>query len=454
MSRPTSRRRLLRGLSVAAAGAALGGMSRSGRAQGASEQPLRLLFVFSPNATIPGEFFPRQSGELSSILKPLERVRSRVTVLKGINADVADIAPGNPHQKGMGAWLTGMPLNLGSFCGGMDCNSGKSGWASGPSIDQVLASRLARETPLASVELGVRIQGINNRHRMSFRGNDDPVPPIDQPWYAFRRLFGEAGGTDVAGSVLDVVRMEILRLRWAGDAASRARLDAHLQSLRELEIGAWSSAPPSCSGGVAPPDAGDSLDAYPIQASQMIELLTLALGCGLTRIGSLLFSGATARHALPWVTPERYPDLALPGAVVEDFHSLTHTPFQDASVPEQLGVRHKLIGCWRYYAEQVAALAERLDSQVLDDGQTLLDHTLILWGSEMGAADTHSTKSLPLVAVGGGAHGFQQGVSIDFGGEQINDVHATILEACGFPGERFGHADYATGALPAWRVSG
>lgn len=453
MSRSTSRRTLLRGLSIAAAGAAMGGFGRAGRAQSAAAQPLRLLLVFSPNATIPEELFPKQSGALSPILKPLERFRGAVTVLKGVNADVTDISPGNPHQKGMGAWLTGAPLNLGEFCGGMDCNSGKSGWASGPSVDQVLAKRLAGQTPFSSIELGVRIEGFNNRHRMSYRDNDDPVPPIDQPPFAFRRLFGEASGADVGGSVLDAVRSDIARIHMRADTVSRGRLEAHLESLRQLEIGAWASAPPSCSGGIAPPDVGRSLDAYPIHASQMVEIISLALGCGLTRVASLLFSGATAKHAMPWVTPESQPDLEMQGPVVEDFHSLTHAPYQDPGIPEQRAVRHKLIACWRYYVEQLAALADRLQAQVLDDGSTLLDNTLILWCSEMGAGDTHSLKDMPLVAIGGGAHGFQQGVSVDFGGKQINDVHSTILEAFGFPGERFGHPDYSNGPLGAWRVS-
>lgn len=101
---------------------------------------------------------------------------------------------------------------------------------------------------------------------------------------------------------------------------------------------------------------------------------------------------------------------------------------------EQRAVRHKLIACWRYYVEQLAALADRLQAQVLDDGSTLLDNTLILWCSEMGAGDTHSLKDMPLVAIGGGAHGFQQGVSVDFGGKQINDVHSTIPGCLRLPG--------------------
>lgn len=409
--------------------------------------------MFSPNATIPEEFFPKQSGALSAILKPLEPVREAVTVLKGVNADVMDISIGNPHQKGMGAWLTGTALNPGDFCGGMDCDSGKSGWASGPSIDQVIAARLAGATAFGSIGLGVGIEGYTNRHRMSYRGGNDPVPPLDQPLFAFQRLFGGGSGTDVGASILDAVRGDLDRLRWRADPVSRGRLEAHLQSLREVELAAWSTAPPSCSGGAAPPDAGKGLDAYPVHARQMTELLATALSCGLTRVGSLLFSGATAKHALPWVKAEAHPDLEFTGAIVEEFHSLTHTPFQDPSKPEERMVRHKLIAAWRYYAEQLANLAKRLREQVFEDGTTLLDHTLILWGSEMATADTHQSKGWPLVAVGGGAHGFQQGVTIDLGGRQINDIHSTILEAFGYPNEPFGHRDYSTGPVRSWRAA-
>ncbi len=432
-----------------ASGAALFGRQRSSNAEPAPSQPLRLVFMFSPNGTIADAFFPSKSGELSPILKPLEAVREHVTVLRNVSASVTDIAPGNPHQKGMGAWLTGTPLNPGEFCGGNDCESGTSGWASGPSVDQYLAGRIEGEMPLSSIELGVGLEGANNRHRMSFRGSDDPVPPIDQPAFAFQRLFGSSAATDVEGSILDAVRGDVERLRWRADSSSRHRLEAHVESLRQLEIGMWQGAPASCSVR-PPPDAGKGIAAYPVHGQQMIELTSLSLGCGLTRIVSLLWSGAAAKHALPWVDGDRYPDLDFSGALTNDFHSLTHLPFYDDSVDEQRLVRHKLIAAWRYYAEQVATLATRLKDQVLDDGTTLLDHTLILWGSELARPDTHLMTGMPLCAVGGGAHGFRQGQTIDFAGAQINDVLSTITSAFGYPVERFGHADYATGPLSAW----
>ncbi|NUO51180.1 MAG: DUF1552 domain-containing protein [Polyangiaceae bacterium] len=340
-------------------------------------------------------------------------------------------------------------MNPGEFCGGNECDSGTSGWASGPSVDQYLAGQIEGETPFSSVELGVGVEGANNRHRMSFRGSDDPVPPIDQPQFAFQRLFGSAAATDVEGSVLDTVRGDLERLRWRADSTSRERLEAHVESLRQLEIGMWEGAPTSCSVR-PPPDAGKGIAAYPVIGQQMVELAALSLGCGLTRIVSLLWSGAAAKLSMPWVSGDRYPDLEFSGVLSNDFHSLGHLPFFDESLPEQRVVRHKLIAGWRYYAEQVAMLADRLKGQVLDDGTTLLDHTLILWGSELAHPDTHTMNGMPLCAVGGGAHGFRQGETIDLGGAQINDVLSTITSAFGYPVQRFGHPDYATGPLSAW----
>jgi hypothetical protein len=432
-----------------AGGAAFAGTRRAVHADGPPAQPLRIVAMFSSNATIHDAFFPTGDG-LSPILLPLERVREHVTVLKGVNANVADNAPGNPHQKGMGAWLTGTPVNDGEFCGGSDCESGTSGWASGPSVDQYLAERVRGETPFASVELGVGVEGDNNRHRMSFRGSDDPVPPIDKPRLAFSRLFGVNGATDVEGSILDAVRDDIERLRWRADGISRQRMDAHVQSIRELEVAMWANGQPTCTG-QPPPDAGKGIDAYPAHGQQMVELTALALGCGLTRIATLLWSGAAAKHSLPWVRGEDHPDLGgFSGPILDDFHSLTHKPYNDPTDPAQRHVRHKLIAAWRYYADRLATLAERLRDQVLADGTTMLDHTLILWGSEIARPDTHVMAGMPLVAVGGGAHGFRQGLTLDLEGTQINDVLSTITWAFGHPTGKFGHPDFSRGPISAW----
>ena len=180
--------------------------------------------------------FRRAMASCSSarILAPLEPFREQLLLLDGLSMGVTELGPGNEHQRGMASWLTGWPNNDGQFLGGS--MSGTSGWATSASIDQLIAQREAGSTPLPSLELGVRVEGSNNRHRMSYSGPELPVAPDSDPRSVYRRLFGTST-VELEGQICiaDQLAQQYRSLAGRVSAADRARLEGHLSGIEGLE---------------------------------------------------------------------------------------------------------------------------------------------------------------------------------------------------------------------------
>ena len=238
-----SRRALLRGLGGVALGLPLlQTLPRAARAQGAF--PKRLVVFFNPNGTLKELWSPRGGTEtdfaLSPLLAPLERHKQDLVIFDGVDMAVADTGPGGPHNRGMATLLTGEIILPGNFADG---DGQTAGWAGGPSIDQLLADRLAPPTRFRTLELGVRAIENEPRARISYRGADQPVPPENQPLNVYTRLFaGMNQDPEVMRrllvqrrSVLDVVREDFARLNAKLAPEDRRKLEQHAESVRQLE---------------------------------------------------------------------------------------------------------------------------------------------------------------------------------------------------------------------------
>ncbi|HKU41126.1 MAG TPA: DUF1552 domain-containing protein [Polyangiales bacterium] len=411
--------------------------------------PRRLLVLFTPNGTILDEFFaPSEDGsvQLGRILSPLAPYRDRLSLLDGLSMGVTALGPGNEHQRGMAAWLTGQPNNDGTFCGGDQCVSGRSGWASGPSIDQLVAQRHAGETPLPSLELGVRVEGPNNRHRMSFSGAELPVAPDHDPRSVYRRLFGQsAAELERQECVSDRLAAQYRELAVRVSGPDRERMSAHLAAVEAIETRVQALASlRECAAQPAQPPALDVMDEvnYGALTQLQTELLVAAFRCDVTRVASLMWSGATAKALPRWVDGKSFADLAFDSPLSHGFHSYTHDPFRDLRDAEQVETRLKLLVIYRWYAAAVARLLASLDSVVEADGSTLLDNTLVIWGSELASPDVHSFDRMPFVLAGGSKF-LNTGRYRDYHGEQHTALLATLGLAFGLPDARFGHRDFA-----------
>lgn len=436
-----SRRAVLRGAgSVAIALPWLEAMAPEGRSRAATPSPTRFLAVFQPGGTILDQWRPTGTEtdfSLSPILAPLEPVKDRLIVLDGIDMTSA---VGEQNQSGMVALLTGtLQKTAGNY-------------ASGPSIDQVLASQLGTGTPLRSLELAVRwgtgkarglaspIDILNFEDTQSF----SPIPPRIDPVAIWNELFGTLPPTDPDAawdrSILDAVARRYSGLSQRLGAVDRARLEQHLDRIRELEQRL--SAASTCSapelvdtagydplaGMNAASDDGNVKDpvtdaAIPLVGKLMIDMMVMAMSCDMTAVGTLQWSDCEAKHTLPWL------GLLEPHSYYQNdggFH-----PTECAQ-----------IATW--YSEQHAYLIQRM-AAVDRGGHSLLDESVLFFGTNIQDPSTHKKDDMPFLLAGGG--GLRTGRYVKFDHPSHNDLLVSILNLFGDGRITFGDPEYCTGAL-------
>ena len=441
-TRALSRRTLLRGLGgIAIALPWLESMDV--RAAGAT-YPTRFVALFSACGTVPGNFFPAGGTEssftLPPILAPLEPHRAHLLIADGVRMESTYRGPGEGHMMGMGGWLTGTELQPGTLFS--DGSGTPAGWGGGPSVDQAIAAGIGKTTAFKSLELGVTA-AMDPRaptvwDRMVYSGPGQPVPPECNPVAVFQRLFaGLAGGSAAAlalriaqrRSVLDYVQSDVASLQRQLGKKDQQKLEAHLTAIRDLEsrLGA---AGDTCTKPGTPPTLDYLNDKnYPQVTSLMLDLLAQALACDLTRVASLQWSYSRSSTYFTWL------------GITESHHGLSHAADTDATAQGKL----TRIDAW--YAQQVAGLLSRLAAIPEGDG-TLLDHTLLLWGNELGKGNTHTRDRVPFVLAGGAGGAFRMGRCVQANGAFHNDLLVSCLNATGVAATTFGNPAYCHGPLP------
>src|SRR6186713_3088521 len=240
-----TRRNLLRGGLAATAAIPLLNASRAVGDDKAS--PTRFVVIHTPNGTRNSLFWPtgtEKSFTLNQITKPLEAYKSKLTFLKGIrlNDSLQNGALGgtlgSEHARGTGGMLTARPLNAGKDF--VSFGNTTSGWGSGQSLDQYLATRLAPPTKFKSLQLGVHVRDTEVRARISYAASNQPIPPREDPKDVFNALFGAVvpdmpGSSDPAlerlwaqrKSVFDLTKAETDRVMQLVGAEDRLKLEAH-----------------------------------------------------------------------------------------------------------------------------------------------------------------------------------------------------------------------------------
>ena len=421
---PLTRRRLLRNLGLSAAALPFAGILR------AADAPLpkrRIIFVFSPNGTVPDEFWPDANGEgfaFKRILEPLQPFRDRTLLLKGVSNQVR--GDGDGHMRGMSCMLTGIELFPGNIQGGSDT---PAGWASGLSIDQEIKNHLqanpATATRVGSLCLGVAVPNrADPWTRWAYAGPNQPLTPIDDPARVFQSLYGGVKDRETLGSVLDGVSAELRDFAAKASAADRELLDRHLTQVRELEQKLRQTNTGTQRHPVPPPDAKLELvnDRIPDISRAQIELLVGAFANDDARVATLQFTNSVGQARMTW--------LGIPDA----HHTLSHDPDHAKESHE------KLVKINTWFAGEIAHLAQRLASVPEADGNgNLLDHTTIVWTNELGKGNSHSQDNIPFVLVGGGL-GFKTGRCLDLGGAPHNRLWLAIANGMGHPIDKFGNA--------------
>jgi hypothetical protein len=446
------RRRAFVGAVGAAAVAApfarfLGGSSAGAQTSG----PIRrLLVVFSPNGTWPDEWRP-SGGETDfvfrRVLAPLEPWRSRLLVLGGVSMLSTDRGPGDGHQKGMGHILTGVPLLPGDVMGGCDACPPVS-WASDLSVDQAIANQIGTGTRFRSLELGAKsAESANVWTRMSYRAASEPLPPEASPWRAFERVFGDASIDPAAAmrrlqlrqSILDHNIGEFERLRTRLPTTQRARLDSHLGTIRDIERRI--SAPGALGAECSIPSVGAPLDYnavanFPEVVRLQTDIMVMAFACGLTNVGSLQWTNSVGNIPFPHI------------GIADNHHDLSHEG------DSNLDAVDKIIRINTWYAEQYAYILQRLSEVPEGEGQTMLDHTLVVWVNELGKGNSHTLRNVPFVLGGNvpnddGTPHFRTGRYLQYDGNTTphNDLLVSLCQAYGIDTNVFGDRDFCNGPL-------
>jgi len=443
MNRRFTRRSLLRGLGAAAAAAPfLPLMHASGEGP---VPPKRLVLFFTPHGTVWDNWSP-SGGEtdfvLSPILEPLERHRSKIVILDGIGVRADGV--GAPHTKGPPLLWTASPLIEDMTFTREDGSGGRYfGWNSAASFDQVLAPELSAGLPYRSLEFGVRVTGGSfPGTRMIYAGAERPIAPQQDPWAMFDTLFMGATATMEEAarvraerrSVLDVVKGQLDTVRGRVAESDRGKIDAHLQAVRDIETALSADAArcvtPELGGRVDPAAVAN----VPAVFDRQIEMLGAAFACDLTRVASLQYRvGENDGMLYPWLGLTRLEHH-------QTSHETTSTAYAD------------LTTVYNWYTQKFAKLLDELAArpEPRPDGSmgTMLDNTLVIWGSEVGTGYTHDFAKVPFVLAGGAGGAIRTGRYLRYTDTWHNRLLVSAFHAMGRTDvSTFGATDRETGPL-------
>lgn len=441
-----TRRNILRGMGVAMATPWMeSGVFGATGVERLKAPPLRLACLFMPNGVNPDHWTPPGDGENFEItphLKPLEAFKSDILLLE--NLWNKNTVGRNGHWPKVPAWLSGGFVERTT---GGDLDSG------GTTVDQWLAQRIGHQTPLPSLELGCDPPrtGIDTagggfpRALGSFLSWADPKTPVPKeivPQLAFDRLFRNQKRPVISSvnpesremieslqrdetSVLDVVLEQARALRAKGSKNDQARLDEYFESVRNVERRLEASMKPQkrwINEGKFPldrPVAGIP-DSHIDHVRLMLDILVLAFWTDTTRIATFMMGDAQSSHDYSW----------LPG-VKGNFHGLSH----HRDIPETLAQYEAIIN-WN--VTQVGYLLGKMKSLKEGDG-TLLDHSMVLFGSSLKCGNRHIEENLPLVLAGGGNGTLRPGRRVRFEKKTpFCNLHLALMERMGVKEESFG----------------
>jgi hypothetical protein len=418
--RPLSRRHFLRGAGVALALPALDVMlAPFARAASASSalapgaKPRRFLGICNNLGVLGDQFFPTGTGrgyEASPYLKHLQEHRERFTVFSGVSHPNVD--GGHPADI---CFLTAAP------------HPGSSSFRNTLSLDQHIAEHIGTLTRFPSLTLAV-----NTRVRsLSWTGTGVAIPPEDKAAEVFRQLFLQGSADQVAAqvrrldtgrSILDTVAGQAKQIQRAATARDRERLDQYFTSVRDLEqrlqaARDWEQRPkPAVT--VAPPIDPANPSAYMEKVRVMYDLARLAFETDSTRAITLMLDGVST------------PALELADTPITDgYHNLSHHGKSEKK-------RSELKAIDQWHMRLLAKLLTDLGA-VREEGDSLLDRTAVLYGSNFGDANAHTCFNLPTILAGGG---FSHGQHLAFSTSNnypLPNLFVSVLQRMGIETERF-----------------
>jgi hypothetical protein len=432
------RRTFLKGLGAAIALPYLDAMSpalaRSASAADAASarQAQRLIFTYIPNGVTMEAWTPAAAGstfEYTRILKPLEAFRDRTLVLSGLahkNAYALGDGPGD-HARAAACYLTGVHPKK---TAGADIKNGVS-------VDQIAAQHIGATSRFPSLELGCDdSRTVGNcdsgyscayTNSLSWRSDTAPNPPETNPRLVFERLFGSFdAGLDPEtrakrrasrSSVLDLVTDRTSDLVKTLGSSDKRKVDEYLSSIREVERRIQMAEQDMTGlpeGFEKPTGIPVTYDEY---ASLMFDLQVLALQADLTRVITMMMGREGSMRT--------YPEIGVP----DPHHPLTH----HRNTPEWI---EKVTQVNAFHMGLFAKFVEKLQATPDGDG-SLLDQTLVVYGSGIADGDRHTHTDLPVLLIGG-AGSLKMGRHVRYEDVPMTNLYLTVLDRVGVRAETIG----------------
>ena len=425
------RRAFLRGAGAAVALPFLDAMIPAlSRAATTPKAPCRMAFIYVPNGIVMDLWTPGTEGEIArlpeslpKILEPLAPYRESWMVMSGLTQNGGRALGDGPgdHGRAGANYLTSVHPRK-TF--GRDIQTGIS-------VDQIAAQKLAGQTRFGSLELGCEqgIQGGNcdngyscaYSNSISWRTPSTPNPPEVRPRAVFERLFGGAESDKYDKSVLDLVMEDASRLQVSLGGADRRKLEEYLHAVREIETRIQSAERGKRPLTLMPGNIPSGIPADFVEHSHlMFDLMTLAFQTDMTRVSTLMMALEQSNRP--------YREIGVP----ESHHGLTH----HRGDPEKIA---KVAQINRFHIEQFAYLLNKLKSTADGDG-SLLDHTMIMYGSGLADGNRHDHHNLPTLLAGRACGAIQPGGRhVRYPDETpMANLFVAMLDKMGVPAESFG----------------
>jgi uncharacterized protein DUF1552 len=394
-----SRRTVLRGMGATVALPLLDSMlpAQTPLRKTAAAAKSRLSCIYVPHGATMYKWTPQKEGaafEFTETLAPLSKLRDRICVVSNLAHPAAGGAgsdAGADHARSAAVFLSGV-------------HPEKEVIRVGPTIDQIAAERIGQDTPLPSIELSIEDVALScgsgyacaYTNTISWKTPTTPLPMENNPQVVFEKLFGD-GSNDAdraarkrqSRSLLDSVLDQATALQRDLPAADRTRLTEYLDDVREIERRiqkAEEQIPPD----LKLPDAPVGIpEAYDEHFKIMFDLQVLAFRAEITRIATMMYARDTSGAVYPQ------------SGVREGFHVASHHANNRANMD-----KYALIN--KYHVELLAYYLNKLKSTPDGDG-SLLDHSLVLYGSSMSNGNQHDHDPLPIILAGAASGQLQGG---------------------------------------------
>ncbi len=395
----------------------------------AAKPAVRMGFVYVPNGIIMDRWKPATDGagfEFTSALKPLEPFRDRLNVLTGL-------AQGNGRALGDGAgdharagatWLTGVHPKK---TGGADIHAGVS-------ADQIAARQLGKLTQFGSLEMGLEMPTLAGNcdsgyscaytNTISWSNPTTPLPVEVNPRAVFERLFGDGDSTDPAArmsalkeqsSILDYLTGDLDRLETNLGASDRGKLTQYLDAVRDIERRIQRAEEQNATMKLPTMERPSGVpEDFEEHARLMMDLMVIAWQTDMTRVVSFMMAREGSNRSYRAI------------GIADGHHSCTHHMNDPVKIEKTAKINH-------YHVQTFAYLLDRLRSTPDGDG-TLLDHSMLLYGSSISDGNAHTHDNLPLVLAGGAAGQIQGGRHILYPKETpMTNLLLSMLDKSGIP---------------------